>query len=101
MRTFPTSLTIGAKPRKIEPTDFSSDVSFRAIGAEGAEAAGVVWTGRWSGRGVSVEVEAVGGIGAGKCAEVVRAVWHTAPIIYYQFHQVQWSEIALVPLLSI
>jgi len=92
-------------------------VGFRAARAERAEATGVVWTERGDGGGISVEVEAVGGIGAGERAAVVRAVGHAASRISYQHQFVRPSlfsfdgkgahpqivfmqEFALLPLLA-
>ena len=86
MIPLPTPLPIGAEPRQIEPTQAATDMGFGAARTQRAEATGVVWAGRGDGGGISVEVEAVGGVGAGERAAVVRAVGHASSRISYQ-HQ--------------
>lgn len=68
-------------------------MGFCAAGAERAEAAVVVWTGGRREGGVAVEVEAVGGVGAGEGAVVVCAVGHFAPIIIHLINIVPHTSI--------
>lgn len=56
----------------------------RAVWAEWAEAAVVVWARGALGIGVQVEVEAVVAVGAGLCAGVVGAFGHAAEVVFVE-----------------